>query len=269
MPLYEGKSFWLHDPYFGGRGQTRGSSRFIKRSSMRELVDYDAWTVPRVAFRNVASATNQRTLVVAVIPPCAHGHGVGSLGRLNRATTSLAAVLASLVIDYVLRMKVSANLSWFQLETLPIPLPSEDGEHARKIDELVRGLNFVGADYPAPSATALTDADARMAARLVIDAVVAHLLGLAVDDLDHIAEQFPIYDRDAPAALRYPRLAVEVFTTMLSEGLEHAETRAAALIAERRRVGCGFGLDELWQPEGGWEQANREARAILEEGRLA
>ena len=44
-----------------------------------------------------------------------------------------------------------------------------------------------------------------MAARLVLDALVADLYGLDADDLAHIAAQFPIYDRDAPAELRYPR----------------------------------------------------------------
>ena len=47
---------------------------------------------------------------------------------------------------------------------------------------------------------------------------------------------------------------------MVAGGVDEARERAAALIDERRRVGCGFGLDELWQPDGGWEQANREAR---------
>jgi len=31
----------------------------------------------------------------------------------------------------------------------------------------------------------------------------------------------------------------------------------------------GFGLDELWQPEGGWECANREAREIFGEAEAA
>jgi hypothetical protein len=78
----------------------------------------------------------------------------------------------------------------------------------------------------------------------------------------HIAKQFPIYDTDVPHQHRYPTLAVEVFKAMHADGPDAAKNRAAKLAAHRAAEGVGFGLDELWQPEGGWDRANREAREI-------
>jgi len=106
----------------------------------------------------------------------------------------------------------------------------------------------------------------RLAARLLLDALVADLYGLHPDDLKHIATRFPIYDRDAPREHRYPSLAVNVFQAMHSDGLAAAENRAAELAAARSSASVGFGLDELWQPNGGWERANQEAQEIIEEG---
>jgi hypothetical protein len=103
----------------------------------------------------------------------------------------------------------------------------------------------------------------------VLDALVADLFGLHPDDLAHIATRFPIYDRAAPGEHRYPALAVQVFQTMHIHGPDAAEHRAGELAAARGAAGVGFGLDELWQPEGGWERANREAREILGDAEAA
>lgn len=108
-----------------------------------------------------------------------------------------------------------------------------------------------------------------MAARLMIDAWVSDAFGLAVDDVRYIGEQFPIYDKDVPAEHRYPLLATSVFEAFRASGPDAAERRAADLTAGRAAAGLGFGLDDLWQPRGGWEQANAEARAILAAGAAA
>ena len=109
-----------------------------------------------------------------------------------------------------------------------------------------------------------------MAARLVLDALVADLYGLHPDDLDHIADAVP--DLRQGCARRAPVPAAR--GRGLSRRCVADGPRAAGAAADgtRRRSPqssvAGFGLDELWQPEGGWEQANREARAILDEAGL-
>ena len=93
--------------------------------------------------------------------------------------------------------------------------------------------------------------------------LVADLFGLGTDDFAHIAMQFPIYDREAGDTHRYPTLAVQVYERFHADGLEAAECRAAQLAAARASAGVGFGFDELWQPDGGWQRANTEAHEIL------
>ena len=90
-------------------------------------------------------------------------------------------------------MKVSATVNWFYAETLPIPpIPPE-------IADLARRLNAIH-DVPDP----LLAAPDRLAARLVIDALVGAAFELTPQDLAHIATRFPIYDRAVPPPQRYP-----------------------------------------------------------------
>ena len=137
-------------------------------------------------------------------------------------------------------------------------------------DKLVTSLNVVGAEFGHTTADRPLIAGAdRLAARLMLDALVADLYGLHPDDFDHVAAQFPIYDKDALEELRYPRLAVVVYRAMAAGGVDAARRCANDLVEKRRDARCGFGFDELWQPEGGWEQANIEAREILQKAGLS
>src|SRR3954452_14759614 len=121
VPLIEGKSIWLHNPYF----------RAPTRSVPVDALPNDAWRVPRLVFRDVASSTNQRTLVTAVIPPAAHGNKAPSLDGLDDPYP-LAGLLGSLTLDYLTPLRVSAPVIWFYAEPLPIPpIPDEIAELPR------------------------------------------------------------------------------------------------------------------------------------------
>ncbi|MCP9491407.1 MAG: hypothetical protein MSC31_16270 [Solirubrobacteraceae bacterium MAG38_C4-C5] len=267
LPLYEGRSFFQHDPYFRGKKNTESVSKFVPVATVREELEGDAWTRPRLAFRDIASSTNQRTLIATVMPPAVHGNKAPTLDAYP-CPYNLAALFSSLCLDYILRMKVSASLNWHYMATLPIPDWSSTAfaEHA---PDLAHRLNAVGADFSDPAPDPLVEPADRLAVRLTLDALVADLFSLHPDDLGHITTRFPIYDRTAPGEHRYPTLAVEVFRAMHAGGPDAAERRAQELAAARGAAGVGFGLDELWQPEGGWERANREAREILGDAEAA
>jgi len=262
LPLYEGKSLWTHDPYFVGRPTARSVSYAVRVATVQRELEDDAWATPRLVYRSIASSTNQRTLVAALMPSAVHGNSGHSLDGLG-AAGAVVARLNSLITDYVVRMKVSANLNWFYMETLPIADAPAGSPFAARAADLVWRLNAIGADFPHPAADPLIDPADRLAARLELDALVADLYGLRPDDLGHIAAQFPIYDSAAPPEHRYPTLALDVFRVMHAEGPDAARARASKLAERRRAAGVGFGLDELWVPAGGWAQANAEAREIL------
>lgn len=261
LALYEGKSFWIHNPYFLGARERESVSKCVTIADVQERTGGTTWQTPRLCMRNVASSTNQRTYIVGLMPACTHGNSAPTLDGLTLdQARSLKPILASLVIDYIVRMKVSANLNWFYLESIPIA-DWRTEEEASRARDLTWRLNALGADFGEPADDPIVDAGDRMWARLVLDALVASSYGLHPDDLDHIASQFPIYDRDAPEEFRYPKLAAEVFRAAHEDGAGAAEVRGKELIEARRSIGCGFGLDEVWEPSGGWQQANLEAKA--------
>jgi hypothetical protein len=263
LPLYEGKSFWLHDPYFRGRRYADSVSKFMRLTTARNKVESKIWDAPRLCMRNVGRSVQQRTFVVGIMPPAVHGNSAPTLDGLPwDVVLPLKGILASLVVDYLVRMKVSANLNWFYLETIPIPDWAGTAFEKDGL-ELICRLNAVGADFPTRCDQVLIAPPERLAARLMLDALVADLFALQPEEFRHIAAQFPVYDFEVPTEYRYPVLAVEVFKAMHGDGPDAAQTRAAELAAARSAAGVGFGFDEIWQPVGGWERANREARELL------
>jgi hypothetical protein len=226
---------------------------------MDEIVG-DVWRVPRLVFRDVASSTNQRTLVTAVIPPAAHGNKSPSLDGLPDPF-EMAGLLGSLTVDFLVRMKVSATINWFYAETIPVPR-TEGSLFGRIGADLTRRLNAVSVDFGRPASAPLVAAPERLAARLVLDAAVADLFALAPSDMELIAGRFPIYDRDAPKGFRYPELAVEVFRALKDEDFD-AATRRADELARTRAKSDDCGLDWMFEPPGGWPRANAEAEGEL------
>ena len=266
VPLYEGKSFWLHNPYYAGRGNAEGVSKFMAIATATSELESDNWKRSRMCMRNIGRSTDQRTYIVGIMPPAVHGNSAPTLDGLSwTALLALNGILASLVVDYVVRMKVSANLNWFFLETIPVPA-FDNHEYWTAGPKLVERLNAIGGDFPEVSANPLVAPDERLAARLVVDALVADLYDLDPSDLRHIASLFPIYDGDGRNEHRYPLLAPQVYDAYRADGLGGAQRRASELAQARLVAGVGFGLDELWHPEDGWVNANAEAREILAAG---
>jgi hypothetical protein len=263
-PLYEGKSLWIHDPYYLGKGTSASVSRFVAMDDLGDLLDED-WLEARLAFRDVAASTNMRTLVAGLMPPAPHGNKLPTINGLGDRAPTMAVLLGSIVLDYLIRMKISTTLNWFYVETLPIGTGWNAGAFMRNADNLARRLNALGADFDDPARAPLVDGMSRMSTRLLLDAMVADLYRLEVEDMEHIATRFPIYDKSA-AKFAYPRLVPQVYQAFRDGGQAAAQKTAEDLTAERHKAGLGFGLDEVYVPDGGWTKANREAQKILEAG---
>lgn len=262
VPLYEGKSFWLHNPYALGKGQRDSTGKFVEISTASEVLNTDSWQSARFAMRNIGRSTDQRTFIVGLIPSAVHGNSAPTFDGLPWSVAlPLYAIAASLVSDYIVRMKVSANLNWFYLKTLPIP-SWQDTRFGRMAPDIVARLNVVGADFQTPVLEPLTNPRERLAARLLLDALVADLYQLTSGDFAHIATRFPNYDKRA-GEYRYTNLVVPVYDAMIAGGPDAARRKAAELATARAEAGVGFGFDELWQPADGWTKANREAHDIL------
>jgi len=111
--LYEGKQIWLLTDTFAE------PIRFVAKQDIRHLSSVSS---TRVAYRALAASTNERTLIATVIPAGAPaGHSINVCPLPEEDCCFLAAILSSLVVDWVIRRKVTTNLTMFYLYQLPVP----------------------------------------------------------------------------------------------------------------------------------------------------
>lgn len=164
----------------------------------------------RLGFRDVASATNERTLIAAVIPsgtalahsvPFMHRsmrdrHDIGYRTLVDAASmVYLCGVLNSLVMDFVVRRKVTGHLTKSIMATLPIPDPPPGSERRTRIVELAGRLTCRSpafddlADVLSVPCGPL-DHDEEVRLRVELDAHVAHLYVLSKDQLVRVLADF-------------------------------------------------------------------------------
>jgi hypothetical protein len=171
----------------------------------------------RVAFCNVASPTNERSLVAALIPPRCVAGDVTPTIMFDRgeewAYLPWLSVANSFLMDYVLRQKVALHVTYSLMDSLPFPrLPIEDPRVAALAlrvlqltctgTEMIPFWNAMAAhgwvesvpdSGPAPG---ISDPDRRLHLIADIEAIIARdLFSLTADELDYVLETFPIVKR--------------------------------------------------------------------------
>jgi hypothetical protein len=142
---------------------------------------------PRLAYRDVASATNKATLIAAILPSgCVSTHTLFCLRTPTRLSRQyfLCGLFNSLVVNYLVRMRVTTHVTTATVERLPIPPPGHSPSAEREIAALAR---------------LLSRRDSREAwTRLQV--LAAQLYQLAPAEFAHVLETFPLVpseDRDA------------------------------------------------------------------------
>ena len=149
------------------------------------------FTKPRVAYRDVAAATNRLTLIAAVLPPgtvTTHTLFCLKTSLDEDAQHALCALFNSFVANYLVRLRVTTHVTVSIIERLPLPRLQR---HERVFVELATLARRLSAD---PS-------DREAAASL--QALAAHVYGLSVREFEHVLTTFPLVDRaDRERALR-------------------------------------------------------------------
>ena len=151
----------------------------ITRADARLLLRSDACDRPRLAYRDVASATNRLTLIAAILPAgCVSTHTVFCLRTPLpiRAQHLLCGLFNSFVVNYLVRLRVTTHVTTSTVEQLPIPLPEAAPAACREIAAIARLL----ARQPAP------------AALVRLNAKVAALYQLTIDEFEHVLGTFPL-----------------------------------------------------------------------------
>ncbi len=176
LPVVEGK---LIRPFGVDAARSRHA---VAEAVAARLLDREAtFGRPRLAFRDVASATNQRSLIAAILPA-----GVVSTHTLLCLKTPidegdarvLCALLNSLVVNYLVRQRMGTHVTATIAGELPVPRPPRGSRAHAELAACAAGL-------------ARGD-DGDLAARL--EARVAELYALTDGELAHVLGTFPLVE---------------------------------------------------------------------------
>lgn len=244
VPLYEGKLFHQFDnrwATFDGAKNSKGepverdvtqeekadpgfaiTPRYwvLKSDVQARYVDRQGvrwWSEPwMLAFRDISSPTNERTVITAVLPA---NYGVGNTAPLllprqsDEKVSCLVANLNSLVLDYIQRIKQSgSHVSLFYLWQLPILRDSQYTAEDKnfivpRVAALTRNSDEINAiwltDYPSYPFQAPRD---RLKIRAALDAYYARLYGLTRRELEYVLCPQDVMGEDFPS-VTFPGLA--------------------------------------------------------------
>ena len=173
LPVVQGKHV---EPFHAALDSVRHS---IGAADARRLLRSDRHEHPRLAYRDVASATNRLTLIAAVLPAgCVSTHTVFCLRTPlpSRAQHLLCGLFNSFVVNYLVRLRVTTHVTTGTVEQLPIPRAETAPAACREIASLARLL--------------AKRRDGAALARL--NARVAELYQLSVEEFEHILGTFPL-----------------------------------------------------------------------------
>lgn len=173
LPVVEGKHV---EPFCVALESVRHS---IGVADARRLLRGDRHANPRLAYRDVAGATNRLTLIAAVLPAgCVSTHTVFCLRTPlpSFGQHLLCGLFNSFIVNYLVRLRVTTHVTTGTVEQLPIPAAEAAPAACREIAALARLL------ARRPDAAAL--------ARL--NALVAGLYQLSVAEFEYVLSTFPL-----------------------------------------------------------------------------
>ncbi|MGB7219748.1 MAG: N-6 DNA methylase, partial [Vicinamibacterales bacterium] len=176
LPIVEGKQI---QPFVVDLDAARYA---IRRRVARQLLPHGRYTTPRLAYRDVAGATNRLTLIAAILPgQCVSTHTLFCLRTplALRDQHFLCGLFNSLVVNFLVRLQVTLHVTTAAVERLPIPTREAAPGAVREVASLARMMARSHGDSSA-------FAFARLQAR------VADLYQLTTDEFAHVLSTFPL-----------------------------------------------------------------------------
>jgi hypothetical protein len=251
LRLYEAKMIW----HFDHRWATFDGAEFRNcRLDEKENTNFSAvtryWVTEQevddrvgdwkngwfIGFRDITNATNERTVIAAVLPRVGAGNNCPLALTYTAKPAQSAALVAnlnSLVLDFVARQKLGGtHLNFFILHQLPIMAPDfYNDEDLRFVSQRVLRLTYTSPDLREFARDLGYDGSPfgweeqeRRANCAELDAYYAHLYGLTRDELRYMLDPKAVFGEDFPS---------ETFR-VLKEGemKEYGEYRTQRLVLE-------------------------------------
>jgi len=146
---------------------------------------------PRLAYRDIASATNRLTLIAAIIP--AEAVTTHTLFCLKTplpldAQHVLCALFNSFVANYLIRLRVNMHVTVSLVSRLRMPVLDRDSRTFRRLSTLAQTLMH------SPAAAEQQPEYAELQGR------VARLYGLTESEFAHVLSTFPLIPREVKSA---------------------------------------------------------------------
>lgn len=175
LPVLEGKHV---EPF---RVQPDRATLFVPEPDACRRLPTAPFASARVAYRDVASSSNQRTLIAAVIPAGAvTTHTLFCCRPPQVKTHLLCALLNSVVANWLVRRWVSTHVTVALVQRLPVPSPARLGPWA---DELGRLAEALSREDPGETALSL---------EATLQGTAAFAWGLTPEEFEIVLKDLPL-----------------------------------------------------------------------------
>lgn len=206
LPLFEGKMIWhfshlLSEPRYWIK-EAQGRAVLLKRgvSDSGQKIGYQKY---RLAYRSVASNTNERTMVCTVIPPSFTGNSLNVSENLDYVTQFYCvSILSSFVVDWFIRQNVTTNINMFYVYQLPVPRLDKSKPEFHSIVDISLKLICSTEEFADlwqestgtkwSKSKVVTKEEDRAKLRAELDGYVAHIYGLTEEEFQYVLSTFPL-----------------------------------------------------------------------------
>jgi hypothetical protein len=182
LPVVEGKQI---QPF---SVDVQASRSRVSRAVVQRLLRDATFDRARLAYRDVASATNRLTLIAGILPAgTVSTHTIFCLKTPldDEAQLFVLGLFNSFVVNFLVRLRVTTHVTVAIVEQLPLPKP------ARTAPEFLTMTHHVRRLLADPS-------DARVMAQ--VQALAARLYGLERQEFTHVLSTFPLIDESVRRA---------------------------------------------------------------------
>ncbi len=204
LPLYEGKMIHQFDAFFAEPQYWIDEKRGAERLKNKTGTDYQHY---RLAFRDIARSTDERTLISTILPQNVFANHKLPVMRVldnpnyHKIMLYMCGLFNSYILDFLIRQKVSTNISFFHIYSLPMPRIDDTHPLFAPIVRLSAQLVCVHPEFDAlwgslgavvaTSKPAITP-DHRAVVRRELDATIAHLYGIEHHEYQDLLKAFPL-----------------------------------------------------------------------------
>jgi len=261
VPVYEGKMVGMYDHRAAGvryvaHLRTRQNQPVPTRLEQYQDPSFSPtplWWVPQsevearlswwsygwlLAFKDITSATNERTMIASFLPRVGVGHNLPLvlstvIQSVPRFSAVLIGALNSLVFDYIARQKVGGlHLTYFIVKQCPVPPPDQYSsadidfivQRVLRLSYVSQDMEPLARDFGYRGRHFVWDPYERSQLQAELDAYYAHLYGLDRDNLRYILDPEEVSGED---------FCGETFRVLKERELrEYGEYRTRRLVLE-------------------------------------